>query len=310
MIRLAIVGCRNMGKKHLEIIRENFSNETEVVGILNSTKESTVAVATEVGVKALESLDDINKDSVDAVIVATPAENHFATAANLIKKQIPLLVEKPFAATLKEALKLKEMAEEFNTPILVGHTENYNPAVDAVIKDITLPVKKISGIRTSCNPGFKKALVISELMIHDLAIVNSFTDEKPIKKKVTKRKEYRWDEDAIVEMTYANGMEVCLRATRANVERERQMEIVDAKNNTYEIEFLERRASKNGAILPCTGDSLVFEMADFLNMVKTGSNPRVSVDEACRCVEICEALEKNCKGVLGFWNGNIRSAQI
>ena len=89
MIRLAIVGCRNMGKKHLEIIRENFSNETEVVGILNSTKESTVAVATEVGVKALESLDDINKDSVDAVIVATPAENHFATAANLIKKQIP-----------------------------------------------------------------------------------------------------------------------------------------------------------------------------------------------------------------------------
>ena len=120
MIRLAIVGCRNMGKKHLEIIRENFSNETEVVGILNSTKESTVAVATEVGVKALESLDDINKDSVDAVIVATPAENHFATAANLIKKQIPLLVEKPFAATLKEALK-DEPAISIHLLVMLKH---------------------------------------------------------------------------------------------------------------------------------------------------------------------------------------------
>ena len=40
-IKIAIIGCNNMGQKHLKTLRENFADRVEIVGILNSTEESS-----------------------------------------------------------------------------------------------------------------------------------------------------------------------------------------------------------------------------------------------------------------------------
>lgn len=308
MIRLAIVGCKNMGKKHFNVIKTSFADEVEVVGILNSRPESTTATAKELGVRAFVSLDEITKENVDAVIVATPAENHLETASALIKKQIPLLIEKPLAANPQECKKLKLLAEKYNTLILAGHTENYNPAVEKMLSMIKKPLKAIKGIRTSCNPGEKKTHIISELMIHDLAILNRIFKEWPKKYMVSKKDCYRWDENATVFLEYEEGTKVEIEATRSDVPIERNMQIIDADNDVYNIVFHERLLTKNGEPIVCVGDSLKKEIRDFVNMITKQTEPLTSVDEACRNVEFCRMLEEKSRKQQTYDLGKVTSA--
>ena len=223
-----------MGRKHLNVLRDCFADKIKIAGILNSTPQSTLAAAQKLGVTPLESLEKISKRRVDAAIISTPAENHFETAKILIQKHIPLLIEKPFASDEVQCFELIKLAQKYKVPILVGHTENYNPAVTLFKKLLDAPLKSIAGIRTSQNGGLKKTHIISELMIHDLAIITSLLPGSWVKALIDKKSEYRWDEHAIIELMYECGTIVKLEALRhSDCAINRKMRLIDAKNNIW-----------------------------------------------------------------------------
>ena len=294
-LRIAIIGCKNMGCKHLNVLRECFADKVKIAGILNSTPQSTLAAAQELNVPALESLEKISKRRVDAAIISTPTENHFETAKILIQKHIPLLVEKPFACDDIQCFELIKLAQKHKVPILVGHTENYNPAVTLLKKLLDAPLKSIAAIRTSQNGGVKKTHIISELMIHDLAIVTSLLPGSWVKALIDKKPEYRWDEHAIIELMYECGTSVKLEALRhSDCAINRKMRLIDAKNNIWQIDFLERRLSKNGEVLCEGGNSLALELEDFINMATLGTPPAIAPEEAKIIVGFCNELEAQC----------------
>lgn len=49
-LRIAVVGCNNMGKKHVAVLRGHFADRVEIAGILNSSVESSARVAAELNV--------------------------------------------------------------------------------------------------------------------------------------------------------------------------------------------------------------------------------------------------------------------
>lgn len=288
-LRIAIVGCNNMGSKHCNILRENFGDEVEIAGILN--RHTTAEKAAELGVHGFNNLDEINKDDVDAVIIATPAQAHLQTTLDLLRKGIPCLLEKPMAVNDEECQKIIQAANETKTPILVGHTENYNPAVIALKKDLSNPVTKIKALRVSNNTAAEhKVTVIPELMIHDLAIVSSLLPEKPKKINVSRKPQYSWTEHAKVNLSYS-GADVELEAAIIDIPADRYMEITDSKDNLYRIGFRERRLSKNGQILCEGGNSLVNEQRNFINMAKGLEAPFVSLEEARQNLNLCTQIE-------------------
>ena len=291
-LRIAIIGCKNMGRKHLNCLRNNFSDKVRVVGILNSTPESTMKVALELEVPPLKNVDDINKRKIDAVIIATPPEYHHNIAKTILKKKIPLLVEKPFAETDEQCYELIQLAKKENIPLLVGHTENYNPAVIELKQQLTDGIKSIAVIRTSNNPGVKKTHIISELMIHDLAIVQSLVADDWNEARIDKNDKYRWDEHASVEMKYNCGTIVRLEALRhPETELKRQMRIIDSKNNIWQISFMERELRKNGEVLCSGGDSLQNELRNFIGILHNEDVPLVKAEEARQIVGLCNELE-------------------
>lgn len=291
-LRIAIVGCKNMGKKHLNCLRNNFADRVRVVGILNSTTESTQKTARELEVEALESLEKISKRKIDAVIISTPPENHYETAKILLEKGMPLLIEKPLTTDVEQSYELLQIAKQKEVPVLVGHTENYNPAVMKLKEILDCSVKSIAAIRTSQNGGVKDTHIISELMIHDLAIVNSLLQDEWNEARVSKKEEYRWDEHAVVEMKYNKGSIVRLEALRSDdIELKRQMRIIDTKNNIWQINFMKRELIKNGEVICQGGDSLKQELSDFIDMVVNDKEPKVGINEACALVELCSDLE-------------------
>ena len=293
-LKIAIVGCRNMGQKHLKTLRENFANTVEVVGILNSTPESSAKRAAELEVPYFTNIDDIKKDTVDAAIISTPAPTHAKIGENLLLKGIPCLIEKPLATHLSECEKLISAAKKSKSLILAGHLENYNPAVMRLKEELRSPVTSIKGIRTSRNSSNKTGIsAVQELMIHDLAIVHSLLGNDLISSKVHKHPNLSWENHAIVEIEYQNGATVKLEALREDREVERFMDITDADGNIFHIDFMECRLLKNGQILTSGGHSLTNELTDFISCIKNKSVPLVDMYEAKNVLELCLNLEKN-----------------
>jgi len=61
--------------------------------------------------------------------VATPAETHFKIAEFIITHKRHVLVEKPLTLKASEARRLKELAEENNVNLMVGHLLLFHPAI-------------------------------------------------------------------------------------------------------------------------------------------------------------------------------------
>ena len=291
-LRIAIIGCKNMGRKHLSCLQEHFADRVKISGILNSTFTSTQIAAQELGVRAFEGIQKINHKNTDAVIIATPMENHYETAKILLNKGFPLLVEKPFAETFEQCLELSKIAKDKKIPLLVGYTENYNPAVMVLKKQLNAPVKSIAAIRTSQNLGERKAHIISELMVHDLAIVQSLIKGDWVEARIDKQDKYEWNEHTVVEMKYDSGAIVKLEALRLpSAELKRQMRIIDVHNNIWTILFVERELRRNNELLCAGGNSLKNELNCFLDMLTNKTISQASIDDACNVVKLCNELE-------------------
>jgi predicted dehydrogenase len=75
-------------------------------------------------------------DSVelDAVVVLLPHDIHLEVMQNCLARKLPVLLEKPLAATIAEAEKIVELVNEAGVPVLVGHNGLFHPAFDEVVK--------------------------------------------------------------------------------------------------------------------------------------------------------------------------------
>jgi UDP-N-acetylglucosamine 3-dehydrogenase len=78
---------------------------------------------------------DVALDAVqglEAAIVATPTIDHVDSTRVLLERSVPVLVEKPLAATADDAAGLAAVARTSGTLLAVGHVERFNPAVQLV----------------------------------------------------------------------------------------------------------------------------------------------------------------------------------
>ncbi|MEE6206747.1 MAG: Gfo/Idh/MocA family oxidoreductase [Alphaproteobacteria bacterium] len=292
-LKIAIIGCRNMGQKHLKTLRENFADTVEIAGILTSSPESSARRAAELNVPYFTDIDDIDLSKVDAAIVATPGPTHAEIGEKLLLRGIPCLIEKPLATTLEGCKKLISAAKIGQSLIVAGHTENYNPAVIRLKEELQLPAVSIRAVRTSRNATNKTGIsAVQELMIHDLAIVYSLLGNDITTSRVNKRSDLSWENHAVVDIKYKNGASVKLEALREDREVERFMDIIDTDSNIFHIDFMERRLLKNGRILTEGGNSLQNELADFIRCIKDGTPPLVGAYEAADILALCLRLEE------------------
>jgi predicted dehydrogenase len=108
---------------------------------------------------------------VDAVVVAVPTASHAEVAAPFLDRRVPVLVEKPLAASRKEADALIDLAARRGAILAVGHTERFNPAVTAALPLISHP-RFVEVHRLGAFPDRSLDIdVVFDLMIHDLDLL-------------------------------------------------------------------------------------------------------------------------------------------
>src|SRR3954468_13466623 len=169
-MRVAVVGVGHLGKHHARIFRALPGVELAAVVDTNQARAEEVAAANQT--RALMRSTSL-LDRVDAVSIAVPTEQHLSVAMPFLEAGVPVLVEKPMARSLEEADAMIAAASRSGVALAVGHTERFNPAVEAARPMLQDP-RFIEVHRLGTFPERSLDIdVVFDLMIHDLDVVLS-----------------------------------------------------------------------------------------------------------------------------------------
>ena len=128
---LAVIGCGHWGR-HLT---RNMAELGALSCVCDLDATSAKNMGERHGVSA-RSLDEILADtSVEAVMLATPAESHAALVEACLNASKHVFVEKPLALKQKDGAPLVELARSKGKTLMVGHLLQFHPAFNA-LKDI------------------------------------------------------------------------------------------------------------------------------------------------------------------------------
>jgi predicted dehydrogenase len=134
-INIVVVGPGLIGKKHIALIGER--SDVRLCSIVAPDHAVNHELAKKLNVKLYFDVDTCIKDeNPDGIIIASPNEFHFEQASKCIKFGIPVLIEKPITANLKEARDLVNLTQCHNAKVLVGHHRNYSPLLFAAKEEI------------------------------------------------------------------------------------------------------------------------------------------------------------------------------
>jgi len=182
-LRVAVAGAGAFGRNHLRVYREleTAGQDVALVAALEPDAARAAETAAKYGIPVFATVDELLRADLklDAATVAVPTVHHHAVAAALLDAGLDLLVEKPLAATLKEADDLIERADRGASGkdrliVQPGHLERFNPAVLAVEPKLRRPMFFESHRLSIFTPRALDVDVVLDLMIHDLDIVLTF----------------------------------------------------------------------------------------------------------------------------------------
>jgi predicted dehydrogenase len=169
-VRTGVIGAGGLGQHHIRILRD--MQGPDFAGFYESRPERAAQVATELGVRAFESLDAL-LDAVDAVTIVVPTPAHFEVAQQVLARGIHALIEKPIATTLEQADAMLRLASEHGALVQTGHVERFNRAIRAALPHVHAPLFIESNRLATFNPRGSDVAVVLDLMIHDIDLVHT-----------------------------------------------------------------------------------------------------------------------------------------
>ena len=268
--------------------------------------------------------DEILADpEIDAVAIATPVSTHFELAKAALETGKHVFVEKPLAASTKEAEKLVRIASRLGLVLMPGHTFLYSPPVVAIERMIRSGVLgDIYFVSTSrVNLGLHQAdvSVVWDLGPHDFSILHHWLGETPVAVSAMSRAcvmpgtpdvafvnlEYRSGAVAHVELSWLAPSK--LRRTTI-VGSEKMVVYDDTSNEPVRVfdsgvvlpepeSFGEYRLTyRTGDIVSpniAAAEPLGLEMQDFCAAIQGGEPPRSNATLGLEVVRVIEAVDRS-----------------
>jgi predicted dehydrogenase len=179
-LRVGVVGCGYWGSKHVRVLSS--MPEVSSVAVIDRdarTREKTVASFP--STTPYQDLDEA-LPHVDAVIVASPPHTHCDVGLKCLRAGKHVLLEKPIAKSMSEALLLVDEARRSNLTLMPGHTFEFNPAVNQLKRRIVRgELGHIHSIHSSRlkAPYRPDVNVVWDLAPHDISIMNCLLDSMP-----------------------------------------------------------------------------------------------------------------------------------
>lgn len=238
-MRMGVVGAGVFGRYHA--LKAAAGARSLCAGVFDPDISRAQAVAAEAGGVAFDSLDALVRAS-DAVIVASPTRTHFTAGKAALAAGKPVLMEKPFAATLAEADALTDLAHERNLVLQVGHLERFSAVRAAIGRVIERPLF-IEAIRIApFRPRGTDVSVMLDLMIHDIDLALDLCPAALAAIDATGAPVIGAEEEDIgnARLRFADGCVASITASRISFKTERKMRIF-ARDRYLSADFQNRK---------------------------------------------------------------------
>src|SRR3972149_5088936 len=108
-LRTAVVGAGKMGNIHAKVLHK--LSQSKLVAIVDVQEDKAGKLAREYKCEYFSDAREL-VGKVDAVTISAPTKSHLAVAEILISNKIPVLIEKPLAASAEEGQKIVSLAKE------------------------------------------------------------------------------------------------------------------------------------------------------------------------------------------------------
>jgi predicted dehydrogenase len=136
------------------------------------------------GVCLTTNYQDLFNMGLDGVVISTPPKTHFKIAQECLNHGLNVLVEKPITLNSADAEQLIDLAETKGLALMVGHTFEYNSAVQAMKKYIASKelgdLYYIDSARLNLGLFQRDSNVLWDLAPHDISILLYLLDKTPI----------------------------------------------------------------------------------------------------------------------------------
>ena len=263
-------------------------------------------------------VEDIYRSDIDAVVIATPERPHFQLAREALLHDMHVLVEKPLTSSVAEAEELLALAQERERVLMVGHTFEYNPAVNELRRLIKSgDLGKIYCVEAErVNLGlFRQYInVIWDLAPHDISILLYLLDKKPerIKVQAHAHLQSHIEDVAHLDLQFADGMNAHIHVSwlhpckirRVTVIGDARMVVYDDTSQAEMLKIYNKGADvhadpgvsyRNGEItIPYIDwiEPLHLECVDFATAIRTGAQPRAHGGVGLAVVEVLAAAQE------------------
>ena len=323
-LKLGVVGVGALGRHHARILSE--MNGVDLVGVAEVNPEQGRAVAEACNTTWYANPEEL-LEQVDAASIVVPSIFHLDVAANFISRGLPVMIEKPLAATYSEAARIVALSEKYNCLVQVGHIERFNPAFQKVAQSCRTP-KYIRCERLAPFTFRSTDIgVVHDLMIHDIDLALALNDSPVAKVEAFGASVVSDHEDcAQARLYFENGCIADLNASRIHPEAKRTLHAwgyegsFSADLNTREVTIfkpgetlrhgpsLPERAKRPGAdieqmkqdifgkqieieqvTLPKI-DALTAELQNFVDSINDGTRPMVDAEAGLAAMDVAEQV--------------------
>ncbi len=308
-MRVGVIGVGSMGQNHARV----YSEIADLVGIADPDVKAGGPVSNRFNVSYFTDLGHLLKEELDAVSVCVPTDLHAKVALDVIQAGVPLLVEKPLAATVKEAMRIVDAAKRAGLTLAVGHIERHNPAIAVVKRQLQEgqygDLVTATARRVSSFPGRVRDIgVVMDLGVHDIDILRYLVGA-PVESvfALGGRKVHGMFEDhANILLRFQNGVHGFVEVNWLTPMKVRKLALTCLKN-FVEVDYTEQSVTVSSSTLGPLDpfnlyqiplehhtqkihvrkeEPLRRELADFLDAVREKRPPLVSGEDALETLRV------------------------
>ncbi len=317
-VRVGLVGLGSMGRNHLRVIASRPG--ARLAAVADTFEDALTAATGQTGAAGFaDPLEMIASADLDAVVIAAPTTAHLPLALAAIQRGIAVLVEKPLAPTVDEALQIVAASRTTGVPVQVGHVERFNPAVRELGRLLheerwLSQVFAIQSRRAGPFPArIRDVGVTIDLATHDVDICSWIAAERPIRVHAETAQRIHADHEDLLFglLHFPSGVIAQLDVDWLTPAKRRQLVVV-GEEGMFELDYLTQRLTFTRATdttnprliggyaptfegevadLPVpVGEPLALEHDAFLRVVRQGGRPEVDAEDGLWAVGIANAM--------------------
>lgn len=286
-LRLAVIGVGHLGRHHARLLAS--LPDVDFVAAVDLDAGRAESAVTGSGAEALTDYTRLF-GRVDAVVVAVPTVAHLAVAEAFLSRGVHVLVEKPMTTSVDEADRMLAAAATSGATLAVGHTERFNPAVEAALAVLKGP-RFIEIHRLSSFPERSLDVdVVFDVMIHDLDLIQAVDTSEIVAVEAVGVPVLTPKFDiANARIKFASGCIANLTASRISRDKVRKFRCfqpdmyvsIDAGAQEVEVWRLRhqpegRPSIEGGPMTIPSREPLRQELVDFVEAIQQRREPRVS----------------------------------